>query len=47
MDLADLAPLATLVVASVALYVGLRTLGQRDLADRREQWWDRFAGPAT
>lgn len=42
MDLDDLAPLATLVVASVALFVGLRTVRQRDLADRREQWWDRF-----
>lgn len=42
MDLADLAPLATLVVASVALFVGLRTIRQRDLADRRDQWWSRF-----
>lgn len=42
MDLSDLAPIATLVVASVALFVGLRTIRQRDLADRREQWWDRF-----
>jgi hypothetical protein len=40
--LSDLAPIATLVVATVALYVGLRTIRQRDLADRREQWWDRF-----
>ena len=42
MLLSDLAPIATLVVASVALYVGLRTIRQRDLADRREQWWQRF-----
>ena len=42
MDLSDLAPVATLVVASVALYVGLRTIRQRDLADRRDQWWKRF-----
>ena len=42
MELADLAPIATLGVASVALYVGLRTIRQRDLADRREQWWNRF-----
>ena len=42
MDLSDLAPLATLAVASVALFVGLRTIRQRDLADRREQWWERF-----
>ena len=38
----ELAPVATLVVATVALYVGLRTIRQRDLADRREQWWERF-----
>jgi hypothetical protein len=38
----ELAPIATLVVATVALYVGLRTIRQRDLADRREAWWDRF-----
>jgi hypothetical protein len=42
MDLSDLAPLATLGVASVALYVGLRTIRQRDLADRRDQWWKRY-----
>lgn len=42
MDLSDLAPLATFVVATVALYVGLRTIRQRDLADRRDQWWKRF-----
>lgn len=42
MDAADLAPLATLVVASVALFVGLRTVRQRDLADRRDQWWKRY-----
>lgn len=41
MDLAALSPLATLVVASVALVVGLRTLRQRDRADRRDQWWER------
>jgi hypothetical protein len=38
----ELAPIATLVVASVALYVGLRTVRQRDLADRRDQWWKRY-----
>jgi len=38
----QLAPVATLVVATVALYIGLRTVRQRDLADRREQWWERF-----
>ena len=38
----ELAPVATLVVATVALYVGLRTIRQRDLADRRDQWWKRF-----
>jgi hypothetical protein len=38
----ELAPIATLVVATVALYVGLRTIRQRDLADRRDQWWKRF-----
>jgi hypothetical protein len=38
----ELAPIATLVVATVALYVGLRTVRQRDLADRRDQWWKRF-----
>lgn len=38
----ELAPVATLVVATVALYVGLRTIRQRDLADAREQWWTRF-----
>lgn len=42
MDLSDLAPVATLGVASVALFVGLRTIRQRDLADRRDQWWKRF-----
>ena len=42
MDLSDLAPLTTLAVAVVALFVGLRTIRQRDLADRREQWWERF-----
>ena len=42
MDVADLGPLATLVVASVALYVGLRTVRQRDRADRRDQWWKRM-----
>lgn len=42
MDLSELAPLATLVVASVALFVGVRTIRQRDLADRRDQWWKRF-----
>lgn len=41
MDLTDLSPLATLVVATVALFVGLRTVRQRDRADRREQWWER------
>lgn len=34
--------MATLGVASVALFVGLRTIRQRDLADRRDQWWKRF-----
>lgn len=38
----QLAPVATLVVATVALFVGLRTIRQRDLADRRDQWWKRF-----
>lgn len=38
----ELAPIATLVVATVALYIGLRTIRQRDLADRRDQWWKRF-----
>ena len=38
----ELAPIATLVVATVALYVGLRTVRQRDLADRRDQWWKRY-----
>lgn len=38
----ELAPVATLVVATVALFVGLRTIRQRDLADRRDQWWKRF-----
>lgn len=42
MVLAELAPVATLAVASVALYVGLRTIRQRDLADRRDQWWKRY-----
>ena len=42
MDLADLAPLATLTVAVVALVVGLSTVRQRDVADRRVQWWERF-----
>ena len=42
MQIADLAPFATLVVASVALFVGLRTVRQRDLADRRDQWWKRY-----
>lgn len=41
MDLTDLSPVATLVVATVALFVGLRTVRQRDLADRRSAWWDR------
>lgn len=41
-ELADLGPVATFVVASVALYVGLRTIRQRDLADRRDQWWKRM-----
>lgn len=27
----------------MALFVGLRTIRQRDLADRRDQWWKRFA----
>ncbi len=43
MLLSDLAPIATLVVGSVALFVGLCTIRQRDLADRRDQWWKRFA----
>ena len=38
----ELAPIATLVVACVALYVGVRTVRQRDLADRRDQWWKRY-----
>jgi hypothetical protein len=38
----ELAPVATFVVATVALYVGLRTIRQRDLADRRDQWWKRY-----
>ncbi|MCW2681977.1 MAG: hypothetical protein JWM62_3378 [Frankiales bacterium] len=38
----ELAPVATLVVATVALFVGLRTIRQRDLADRRDQWWKRY-----
>lgn len=42
MTVADVAPFATLAVASVALFVGLRTVAQRDLADRREQWWVRY-----
>ena len=42
MSPSELAPVATLVVATVALYVGLRTIRQRDLADRRDQWWKRF-----
>ena len=42
MELGDLGPVATLVVASVALYVGLRTVRQRDRADRRDQWWKRM-----
>lgn len=42
----QLAPIATLLVATVALYVGLRTVRQRDLADRRDQWWKRFAWAA-
>lgn len=42
MELSDLAPVATLLVATVALYIGLRTVRQRDLADAREQWWARF-----
>ena len=41
MDLADLAPAATLLVGVLALFVGLRTIRQRDLADRRDAWWDR------
>lgn len=42
MDLSDFTPLATLLVATVALFVGLRTIRQRDVADRREQWWVRY-----
>lgn len=42
----QLAPVATIVVATVALFVGLRTIRQRDLADRRDQWWKRFAWAA-
>ena len=38
----ELAPVATLVVATVALYIGVRTIRQRDLADRRDQWWKRY-----
>jgi len=34
--------MATLAVASAALQVGSRTIRQRDLADRRGQWWKRF-----
>jgi hypothetical protein len=41
MELESLGPLATLLVASVALFVGLRTVRQRDRADRRAQWWKR------
>lgn len=41
-ELSVLAPIATLGVAVVALFVGLQTIRQRDLADRREQWWERF-----
>jgi len=41
MSLADLGPLATTLVASAALFVGLRTIRQRDQADRRDQWWKR------
>lgn len=41
MDLADLGPPATVLVATVALFVGLRTVRQRDRADRRDQWWKR------
>lgn len=42
MDPSDLAPIATLGVGTVALYIGLRTIRQRDLADRRDQWWKRY-----
>ena len=42
MELADLGPFSTLVVATVALYVGLQTVRQRDRADRRDQWWKRM-----
>ena len=42
MHLEGLAPIATLVVATVALYVGLSTVRQCDLSDRRDQWWKRY-----
>jgi hypothetical protein len=32
---------ATLTAAGIAARIGLRTLGQRDLADRKAEWWRR------
>lgn len=41
MTAAEWAPLATGLVAAVALIVGVLTVRQKSIADRRSEWWKR------
>lgn len=41
MTAAEWAPLATGLVAAVALVVGVLTVRQKSIADRRSEWWKR------
>lgn len=41
MSAAEWAPLATGLVAAVALVVGVLTVRQKSIADRRSEWWRR------
>lgn len=41
MSAAEWAPLATGLVAAVALIVGVLTVRQKSIADRRSEWWKR------
>lgn len=41
MSAAEWAPLATGLVAAAALIVGVLTVRQKSIADRRSEWWKR------
>ncbi|TKV56847.1 hypothetical protein FDO65_18565 [Nakamurella flava] len=41
MSAAEWTPLATGLVAAVALLVGVLTVRQKSVSDRRAQWWER------